>query len=77
MRSEEHHRREPLHSRVATFLRLFRRTLPELFAYFEEEEVDVVGLASRWLQDLLASEMQMQDLLRLWGEGTLSESDRG
>ncbi len=65
---EEHNRKEPLPSRVATFLRLFRTTLPELFTYFEEEEVDVVGFASNWLQDMLANELQLNDLMRLWGE---------
>lgn len=35
----------PLPSRIANFLTLFRTTLPELYAYFDEEEVDVIGLA--------------------------------
>ncbi|KDN52685.1 hypothetical protein K437DRAFT_253880 [Tilletiaria anomala UBC 951] len=63
---EEHNKRVPLASRIATFLTLFRATLPELFAYFDEEEVDVVGFASKWLQNLLAKEMRMPDLMRLW-----------
>lgn len=64
--TEEHDRQHPLPSRVSTFLTLFRTTLPELFAYFDEEEVDMVGFASKWLQNLLAGELQFGDLLRLW-----------
>ncbi|KAE8239097.1 hypothetical protein A4X13_0g8253, partial [Tilletia indica] len=56
----------PLTERVSTFLTLFRITLPELHAYFEEEEVDIVGFATRWLQDLLSSEMRIDDVMRLW-----------
>ena len=57
----------PLPQRVASFLTLFRRTLPELHAYFEAEEVDLVAVITSWLQHLLAREMQMNDLTRLWG----------
>lgn len=58
----------PLPARIATFLTLFRTTLPDLYAYFDEEEVDVIGLASAWLRHLLAAEMRIEDLMRLWGE---------
>ncbi|CBQ69509.1 conserved hypothetical protein [Sporisorium reilianum SRZ2] len=51
---------------VATFLTLFRTTLPELHAYFEEEEVDIIGFATNWLQHLLAGELRIEDLMRLW-----------
>lgn len=47
---------------------LLRTTLPELHAYFEEEEVDIVGFATSWLQHLLAGEMRIEDLMRLWGK---------
>lgn len=63
---ETHHINHPLPLRVSTFLTLFRTTLPELYAYFDEEEVDVIGLASAWLRHLLAAEMRIEDLLRLW-----------
>jgi hypothetical protein len=58
---------QPLPARVSAFLTLFRTTLPDLYAYFEEEEVDVVGFATAWLRHLLAAEMCIDDLLRLWG----------
>lgn len=56
----------PLPQRVATFLSLFRTTLPELHAYFEAEEVDLVAFATSWLQHLLARELQIDNLMRLW-----------
>ena len=58
---------QPVPQRVATFLTLFRTTLPELYAYFEAEEVDILAVATSWLQHLLAREMQTHDLMRLWG----------
>lgn len=56
----------PIPQRVATFLTLFRKTLPGLHAYFEAEEVDILAVATNWLQHLLAREMQMHDVMRLW-----------
>jgi hypothetical protein len=63
---EKHNAQHPLPSRIATFLMLFRTQLPELYAYFDEEEVDVIGLASAWMRHLLAAEMRIEDLMRLW-----------
>lgn len=63
---EEYNATHPLPQRVSKFLTLFRMTLPELNAYFEAEEVDLVAVATNWLQHLLAREMQMNDLMRLW-----------
>lgn len=61
-----HSARNPLPRQVATFLTLFRTTLPELYSYFEEEEVDILGFATNWLQHLLAGELRIEDLMRLW-----------
>ncbi|CDU23613.1 related to GYP1-cis-golgi GTPase-activating protein [Sporisorium scitamineum] len=61
-----HSSRNPLARQVATFLTLFRTTLPELHSYFEEEEVDIIGFATNWLQHLLAGELRIEDLMRLW-----------
>ncbi|WFD31836.1 hypothetical protein MSPP1_002876 [Malassezia sp. CBS 17886] len=63
---EEYNAVHPLPQRVASFVTLFRTTLPELHAYFEAEQVDIVAVATSWLQHLLALEMQMDDLMRLW-----------
>lgn len=65
--AEAHNIAHPLPQRVSAFLTLFRTSLPELYSYFEEEEVDVVGFATSWLRHLLAGELRIDDLLRLWG----------
>jgi TBC1 domain family member 2 len=39
-----------------------------LHAYFDEDELDMIGLASAWLRHFLAAEMRSEDLMRLWGE---------
>ncbi|EPQ29645.1 uncharacterized protein PFL1_02865 [Pseudozyma flocculosa PF-1] len=62
----EYNARKPLPLQVATFLTLFRTTLPELHSYFEEEEVDIISVATNWLQHLLAGELRIEDLMRLW-----------
>lgn len=63
---QEYNVHNPLPQRVASFLTLFRTTLPELHAYFEAEEVDLVAVATSWLQHLLARELQIDDVMRLW-----------
>ncbi|WFC99028.1 hypothetical protein MYAM1_001763 [Malassezia yamatoensis] len=65
-RIEKYNVAHPLPQRVASFMTLFRQTLPELHAYFEAEEVDLVAVITSWLQHLLAREMQNNDLMRLW-----------
>lgn len=55
-----------INERVANFMTLFRSVNPDLCNYFEEEEVDINEWASSWLQNLLAKELQFEDLLRLW-----------
>lgn len=73
--AEAHNEENPLSQRVASFMTLFRTKLPELHAYFEAEEVDVLSVATSWLQHLLAREMQMDDLMRLWGTSRGSPAD--
>ncbi|CAO3614170.1 unnamed protein product [Cunninghamella blakesleeana] len=52
--------------RVANFMSLFRYVIPDLFNYFEDEEVGSSEWSTSWLQNLLAKEMQLEDLLHLW-----------
>lgn len=49
---------------------LFRCGLTELSSYFEDEEVDLNEWSTSWLQNLLAKEMQFENLVRLWGKIT-------
>ncbi|KAJ2757872.1 hypothetical protein H4S06_002967 [Coemansia sp. BCRC 34490] len=52
--------------RVAQFLSYFRTLLPELYNYFEDEELDVSEWASSWLRFLLAKELPTANVLGLW-----------
>ena len=47
-------------------LTLFRLALPELFSYFEDEQIPYVQIAVRWMTTLLSQEMWLSDLMRLW-----------
>jgi hypothetical protein len=49
-------------------LTLFRQSQPELFSYFEDEQVRYVEVATSWLTTMLSKEMWLGDVLRLWGE---------
>ncbi|KAJ1886820.1 hypothetical protein LPJ66_009438 [Kickxella alabastrina] len=52
--------------RVAQFLSYFRMLMPELYNYFEEEELDVSEWASSWLRYLLSKELPTPSVLSLW-----------
>ncbi|WVQ67657.1 uncharacterized protein L199_005860 [Kwoniella botswanensis] len=53
-------------SRLASFLTLFRISLPELHSYCEDEQVPYIQVAMSWMTTLLAKEMWLSDVLRLW-----------
>ncbi|KAJ1796739.1 hypothetical protein LPJ59_003561 [Coemansia sp. RSA 2399] len=55
-----------INKRVAQFLSYFRTLLPELYNYFEDEELDVSEWASSWLRFLLAKELPTGNVLDLW-----------
>lgn len=55
-------------SRIASFLTLFRLAIPELFAYFEDEQVPYLQVAMSWVRTLFAKEMCLGNVLRLWGK---------
>ncbi|KAJ2157715.1 hypothetical protein GGF46_004318, partial [Coemansia sp. RSA 552] len=55
-----------INKRVAQFLSYFRTLLPDLYNYFEEEELDVGEWASSWLRNLLAKELPTACVLTLW-----------
>ncbi|ORX36671.1 hypothetical protein BD324DRAFT_460250 [Kockovaella imperatae] len=56
----------PLPSQLASLLLLVRQALPELFSFFEDEQVPYVQVAMGWLKSLLSREMWLGDVLRLW-----------
>jgi len=51
---------------VAKFMSFFQILLPELFDYFEEEEVGPKDFASSWFSFVLSKELQLHNTLRLW-----------
>ncbi|KAJ3064432.1 hypothetical protein HDU98_012160 [Podochytrium sp. JEL0797] len=63
---EEHCSEVTMASRLAEFLMLFRTLLPELHNHFEEEEVDFKEIANSWFSYILAKELPLDCLLRLW-----------
>ncbi|CAG8495291.1 5610_t:CDS:2, partial [Ambispora leptoticha] len=63
---DEYYSTYNINERVANFMTLFRAVLPDLYNYFEEEEVYLNEWATSWLQYLLSRELQLPDLMRLW-----------
>ncbi|ORZ31534.1 rab-GTPase-TBC domain-containing protein [Catenaria anguillulae PL171] len=55
-----------LSQQMASVLSLLRTSLPELYNYLDEEEVDVRAWLPNWLQYAFASELPFDALLRLW-----------
>ncbi|KAJ1848696.1 hypothetical protein LPJ73_003902 [Coemansia sp. RSA 2703] len=55
-----------INKRVAQFLSYFRTLMPELYNYFEEEDLDVGEWASSWLRYLLSKELPTPSVLSLW-----------
>ncbi|CAG8567375.1 8546_t:CDS:2 [Paraglomus brasilianum] len=55
-----------INERVVNFMTLFRAVLPDLYSSFEDEEVDLNEWATSWLQFLLAKELPLEGLMRLW-----------
>jgi hypothetical protein len=54
--------------RLSSLLTLFRLAQPELYAYFEDENLRFMEIATGWLSSMLSKEMWLGDVLRLWGE---------
>eukprot|EP00123_Amoebidium_parasiticum_P020520 comp5153_c0_seq1/m.1212 comp5153_c0_seq1/g.1212 ORF comp5153_c0_seq1/g.1212 comp5153_c0_seq1/m.1212 type:complete len:316 (-) comp5153_c0_seq1:807-1754(-) len=52
--------------RLGDFVTFFRMQLPELYAHFEDEELEAPTWARSWIYSLLAVELPLDCLLRLW-----------
>ncbi|KAJ3241060.1 hypothetical protein HDU78_002027 [Chytriomyces hyalinus] len=63
---ETHYAQASMAARLSEFLMLFRTLLPDLHNHFEEEEVDFKEVATSWFEYLLAKELPLDCLLRLW-----------
>ena len=57
----------PMPSRLASLLTLFRLSMPDLFEYFEDEQINYIAVAQSWLTTMLGKELWLADVLRLWG----------
>lgn len=63
---DEYNTFHDINERLAQFLMRFRMILPDLYNHFEEEEVDFKEWSTSWLKFLLAKEMPLDCLVRLW-----------
>jgi len=63
---DEYNTFHDINERLARFLMRFRMILPDLYNHFEEEEVDFKEWTSSWLRYLLAKELPLDCLVRLW-----------
>lgn len=51
---------------VAKFMTLFHTCIPDLYSYFEEEEVNIKEWAASALQFVLSRELTLENTMRLW-----------
>ena len=60
---------------LALFLMLFRKLHPDLYAYFEDNQLNPNEWALQWLRTLLANILPLHNIVRLWD--TYLASDEG
>ncbi|KAL6066988.1 Rab-GAP TBC domain-containing protein [Balamuthia mandrillaris] len=63
---EEKFSADDLPQNVSMLMMFFQSLLPDLFTYFEDEEVGPNDWATPWVQFLLAKELPFDCVLRLW-----------
>ncbi|KAI8354757.1 rab-GTPase-TBC domain-containing protein [Mortierella sp. GBAus27b] len=63
---DEHFNEESVNEAVAKFMTLFHTCIPDLYSYFEEEEVDIKEWAASALQFVLSRELPLENTMRLW-----------
>lgn len=63
---DEHFNEESINEAVAKFMTLFHTCIPDLYSYFEEEEVDIKEWAASALQFVLSRELPLENTMRLW-----------
>ncbi|KAG0203181.1 hypothetical protein BGX28_004448 [Mortierella sp. GBA30] len=63
---DEHFTDESINEAVAKFMTLFHTYLPDLYDYFEEEEVDIKEWTASALQYVLSRELTLENTMRLW-----------
>ena len=63
---DDHRSEESINESVAKFMTLFHTCIPDLYSYFEEEEVDIKEWAASALQFMLSRELPLENTMRLW-----------
>lgn len=63
---DEHFNEESINEAVAKFMTLFHTCIPDLYSYFEEEEVDIKEWSASALQFVLSRELPLENTMRLW-----------
>ncbi|KAF9156693.1 hypothetical protein BG015_002488 [Linnemannia schmuckeri] len=63
---DEHFSDESVNEAVAKFMTLFHTCIPDLYSYFEEEEVNIKEWAASALQFVLSRELTLENTMRLW-----------
>ncbi|KAG0257880.1 hypothetical protein BG011_003694 [Mortierella polycephala] len=63
---DEHFSDESINEAVARFMTLLHACLPDLYSFFEEEEVDIKEWAASALQFFLSRELTLENTMRLW-----------
>ncbi|KAF9935545.1 hypothetical protein KVV02_003638 [Mortierella alpina] len=63
---DDHFSNRSINESVASFMTLFRTCIPDLYSYFEEEEVDIKEWAASALQFVLSRELSLENTMRLW-----------
>jgi len=63
---ESHFAQDSLQDKLSRFMMYFRSVHPELYNYFEEEELLPNEWAMSWLKYLLSHELPFECVLRLW-----------
>lgn len=63
---DEYFTAKTMSERISDFMMLFKLFIPDLFKHFEEEEVDIKEFLKSWFSSLLAKELPLDCVLRLW-----------
>ncbi|KAF9997755.1 hypothetical protein BGZ79_008546 [Entomortierella chlamydospora] len=63
---DDHFNEQSINEAVAKFMTLFHTCIPDLYSYFEEEEVNIKEWAASALRYLLSRELPLECTMRLW-----------
>ncbi|KAF9312984.1 hypothetical protein BG003_005756 [Podila horticola] len=73
---DAHFSEERIQESTARFMTMFHGLLPDLYSYFEEEEVNIREWAASALRHLLSRELTVENTLRLWDTYFAQKEDK-